>query len=512
MSRFVLTLVATLIALTAGCDASELAQEEPTVFSVLYNDVESAPFREDWLLLQEYADRQGVALDVRLGADGEFDEVIRRTFESGAVPDIVLKCWPETIEGYAIQGLLLPFSDYENLMPHFSAYVERHGLQAELDALRLDDGKYYILPGYGRETQVQQWIYRQDLFAKHNLGVPQTYEGLFDSLAVLKDAYPETTPITASWGGAHLFAMMGAGYETCAGWSGTRYYNSEEDRWVFAPATDNYKELYRFLHRCYEAEILDPETFTQTNEEFIGKLGDGRAVVTVTWITSGFGQWNEQLKAHGLPDGKWVPLHVPESTIRTRALPPVSRFRKGLVVPSRVVNEPYFERLLQFLDWAVYSDEGMMLTTWGVEGTTFQNTADGKALLPHIATPKNPQGTVSITAEYGMNLLFNLCEDEEFEDYKKPDEIVQFLQDSEAAMETLRMPPRLRLDDNSSDATGIVNERLVPYVESAGKKFITGELDFDNDWDAYIAEIEKMGYKTLEEIWNSAWKTQSHPN
>jgi len=328
-------------------------------------------------------------------------------------------------------------------------------------------------------------------------------------LVVLKEIYSDTTPITACWGGAHLLAMMGAGYGIPAGWNGTRHYNDEEDRWQFSPATENYRELYRFLSRCYEAGILDPAVFTQSDEDFYNKVQDGRALVTVTWITSGFSSWNEKLAENGFPDGEWAPLPVPESTVGITALPAVDRFRKGLVVPSRVANEPYFEDLLAFLDWAVYSDEGMTLTTWGVEGVTFEDTSDGKAFLADIKTPKNPEGTLDITKEYGLATLFDLNENEEFEDYKKPPEIVAFLERSLRAGDTAEMAPPLQLDTNSIEAIRVIDEKITPYVAETSQGFVTGELDIDEDWDAYVLELEKRGYRTLEEIWSAAWEEQN---
>ena len=169
-------------------------------------------------------------------------------------------------------------------------------------------------------------------------------------------------PITTLWGGAHLLAMMGAGYGIPAGWAGVKDFDAAENRWRYAPATDEYRELHRFLRRAYAAGILDPEYFTQSDEEFTNKMTDGRALATVTWITSGFKNWDDKLHENGIPDGQWAPLPVPESTIGLKALPPVDPFRKGLIVPSSVVHEPDFERLLKFLDWAIYSDAGIALT------------------------------------------------------------------------------------------------------------------------------------------------------
>jgi len=357
---------------------------------------------------------------------------------------------------------------------------------------------------------VQQWIYRRDVFKENNLEVPKTYDELFDSLVFLKKLYPNTTPITACWNGAHLLAMMGAGYGITAGWAGTTYYNDKENIWLFSPATENYKELYIFLNHCYEAGILDPAILTQSYVEYVEKLVNGSALVTVSWITSGFRSWNETLKENGIPDGEWAALPVPESTLGIKALPPVNRFRKGLIVPSRTINEIYFNDLLKFLDWAVYSEEGRTLTAWGVEGLTFENTSDGKIFLSNIITPKNPEGTIDISKEYGFDLLFNLNEDVDFEDYKKPEEIVEFLNHSQNNNDAMKMNPTLKLSSSDIEAISIINGNIIPYVDRSSHQFITGELSIEENWNDYLLELEKRGYKTLEIIWNNAWKKQNN--
>jgi putative aldouronate transport system substrate-binding protein len=495
--------------LLQGCSSPLFPKKAPRVFSVLYNDRKATPFQANWRILEEYKKRKNVVLDVRLGDDADYEKAIAQALESGDIPDIILKAWPKTIESYANAGVLLPFSDYEKQMPNYLAYIKGHNLQGELDKLRLSNGKYYILPGYQRKIQVQQWIYRRDVFEKNNLAMPTTYDELFNSLVALKKIYPDSTPITTLWGGAHLFAMMGAGYGITAGWAGTSYYNTGEGVWQFSPATESYKAMYTFLNLCYTAGILDPALFTQSDTDFYTKLQDGRAFVTVTWITSGFATWNAKLKENGFPDGEWAALPVPVSTIGIKALPPVDPFRKGLIVPARVINEPYFKDLLKFIDWAVYSEEGRTLTTWGIEGFTYENTTNGKAYLPNIKTPKNPNGTLDISKEYGFDLLFNLTENVEFEDYKKPPEIVTFLDNSLIAKDAAEMSPQLKLDPQAIEAIRIVNEKITPYVADSSTKFITGELSIDRDWDAYLSGLDERGYKTLEKIWNDAWKKQN---
>jgi len=429
---------------------------------------------------------------------------------SDHIPDVILKCWPDTIVSYIEKGLLLPISDYDYLMPHYKAYIEKNDLQDEIEKLRHDNGKYYLLPGYKRETQVQQWIFREDIFADNNISKPETYDELFAALVSLKEKYPDSTPITASWGGAHLFSMVGAGYGIPSGWSGDRYYSYENDEWFFAPATDNFKEMFAFLSKCYETGILDPELFTQSNEEFIEKIENGKAFVTVTWITSGLDIWDDKLHENGISSGNWEPLPVMESTIGIKALPPVETLKKGLVVSVDVAEKPYFEELIEFLDWAIYSEEGNDLTTWGIEGLTYENTHEGKKFLPNIITPNNKEGTIDMHGEYGFNAIFDLIENEEFEDYKKPADIVAFLNSSEEAGETLRLQPQLELSSQDSEIVDTINEKLLTYTNEARIMFIIGEMDIESDWNQYLEQMELLGYTIIENIWNESWIYQNN--
>ncbi len=503
--RVLLVLIVITLLYMTGCSASEEPAEPVQHYSVLYNNKEEHPFSQDWIILDAYEQRRGVALDISLGDDSTYDRYVIEAIEAESPPDIILKVWPEQIVEYAYKGLLLPVSDYTDAMPYYTSYLAEHDLQEEVERLRLDDGKYYILPGYQRGIQVQQWAYRQDLFEQHALGVPQTYEDLLDALVYLREQYPESTPLTAPWGGAHLLAMMGAGYGITAGWSGNRSYNEAADRWEYAPATDACRLMYRFLARCYEAGILDVEHFDQSVDEFIRKITHNEAFLTPTWISSGFDSWNDALAENGFEQARWSPLPVPESTAGLRALPPVDRFRK-LVLPASLKNAPYLNDLLTFIDWAVYSPEGQRLTTWGIVGETYETGAQGIRYLSQMKTNMNPDGEVDIYTTYGLDQLFNLCENEELEDQKKPPQIVRFLQESYSRGENLPTVPLLTLSSVDLELISQIDKYLDGYAQNAALRFITGELDTGDDWDSYLSELEKLGYGTLERIWNAAYE------
>jgi putative aldouronate transport system substrate-binding protein len=407
---------------------------------------------------------------------------------------------------YAAAGQLLAINDYEYLMPHYSAYLKTEGLREEVDKLRDENGNYFVLPGFQREIQVQQWIYRKDLFDAARLGEPKTYDELFTALLALKRKYPDSRPLTACYGGAHLFAMMGAGNGIPSGWNGNRMYDRKTDSWVFAPRTKAWREMYRFLGRCHAAGLLDPDIFTQDPNAFIKKLTDGTSFVTVTWVSSGFSTWNRKLEELGIKSGFWAPMMVPQSPAGIRALPAVDRFRKGTAVSANAVAKPYFRSLMAFLDWIYYSEEGRTLAAWGVEGVTYEVKGGRKAYLPSIRTTSNPMGTLDPLREFGLNTVFDLVEVPDFEDSKKPAEIVAFLGEVLSRKLTARPDPPLSLESAEQDSIGIFAKDLDAYVGEMVRKFITGEADIDRDWDAYVATLQKRGVSSLEGIWNEAWK------
>ncbi len=499
----ILMLMAAILLSSCGRE-SELTR---TPIRVLYNNVAEAPYNEDWLILEKYSELKNADLDLIIADNEDYVEYIDQAINSKDSPDVILNCWPETAEKYANQGLLLPISDYVDLMPNFQAYSQNNNVEADIEKLKLSDGKYYILPGFQRPIQVQQWIYRKDLFEKHGIKTPETYDELFEGLVILKEFYPESTPISASWGGAHLFSMMGAGYGISAGWSGIRNYDEQKDQWFYTYTSDNYKAMLQYLNKCYEAGLLDPELFTQSNEAFVGKLTDGSAFVGVSWITSGFDNWNELLEENGNVGGTWYPLSVPESTYGMRKLPAVSVFRKGLVIPNSIVENREFEKILEFIDWAVYSDEGIELTYWGVEGITYEHMSDGNVLVESIISPKNTNGDINMNSEYGFNMLFNLNESMSFEDYKKPDNIVDFLNASIQNEETQKEKPVLKLTNNEVMIVESVAEELASIADEYREKFISGELDFEDDWSNYVGLLDDNGAGVIEKVWNDAWQS-----
>jgi hypothetical protein len=184
-----------MLVLQSCSQKQEVSESTPLSFSMLCNETKAAPLRDDWLILKEYKERKNVVFDIQVANDARYENAINMALGTESSPDIILKVWPQSISEFANNGFLLPVSDYYDQMPFFKFYIESHNLDKELENLKLENGKYYLFPGFQRKIQVQQWIYRKDIFEKNNLEAPKTYDELFDSLVLLKKKYPYTDKI-----------------------------------------------------------------------------------------------------------------------------------------------------------------------------------------------------------------------------------------------------------------------------------------------------------------------------
>lgn len=101
---------------------------------------------------------------------------------SGDAPLVIPKTYPGEEAAFVSSGAILPISDYIDLMPNFKDKVEKWGLEDELEGLRQEDGKYYVLPGLHEEVWPDYTLLvRTDVFEENNIAIPTTWDELYDA-------------------------------------------------------------------------------------------------------------------------------------------------------------------------------------------------------------------------------------------------------------------------------------------------------------------------------------------
>src|SRR5699024_4292211 len=91
---------------------------------------------------------------------------------------------------------VVPLSDYADKMPNFQKYVQEWDLADMIENIKQADGKYYMMPGLQEvSVPVFSLVIRKDVFEELTGSVPNTWEELHEGLRMIKEEYPDATPL-----------------------------------------------------------------------------------------------------------------------------------------------------------------------------------------------------------------------------------------------------------------------------------------------------------------------------
>jgi putative aldouronate transport system substrate-binding protein len=490
---------------------------EPLSFPILYSDHPNYPIQDDWMLWQEIEERANVTLEPTVVPMSDYEQKRSLLVGAGDAPLILPKTYPGQEAAFVSSGAILPVSDYIDLMPNFKDKVERWGLDANLDTLRQEDGKYYVLPGLHEAVWQDYTIaVRTDIMEELGLEQPKDWDEFRDMLAAMKAAYPDVYPLSDRFSiptpTGNLLNLLGMTYGTSAGWGyANQQWDEEAGEFVFPGTTDEYREMVEYLHGLVEDGLVDPESFTQDDDSAIQKLANGKSFAISTNAQTLVNDYRPALAAT-LPDAEISKIRLPAGPAGD-VVSGTSLLENGLMISSDAKDDENFVAMMQFIDWLWYSDEGQEFAKWGVEGTTYTKDADGTRVLdPGIdfiglnpGAPKHLQKDFGFSGgvfAYGgtTDLLWSTFSDEE----------VAF-QESMADKEVLPLQPPFPFDEIEREQATLLETPLKDTVQQGTLQFVLGQRDL-SEWDAYVAEIEAKGSTQYIELVNAAHERYAEAN
>jgi putative aldouronate transport system substrate-binding protein len=472
---------------------------EPLSFSILYSDHEAYPIQDDWLLWQELERRTNVTFEPVVVPRSDYEEKRSLVIGAGDAPLIIPKTYPGQEEAYVASGAILPVSDYLHLMPNLQARIEQWDLGAHFDGLRQADGKFYLLPGVHEDVWQDYTIaMRTDVLAELGLTAPTNWDEFRDVLAAIKQAYPDSYPLTDREDGKILLNMVGMTFGTRAGtdWGyENESWDADAGRFVFTGTSPEYKAMVEYLHGLVADGLLDPETFTQDNDLALQKLASERSFAIST---------NAQMIVN---DYRPALRNVPGATIAKINLPAgpagnvinsESQLENGIMINADAVESENFVAMMQFIDWLWYSDAGQEFAKWGVEGQTYTKSADGQYALADgmqimLDLQKSTGFSGGVFAYGGTTELLHstfTAEEKEF-------------QAAMAQKDELPLPPPHPFTEAEREQATLWETALSDYTAQMTLQFILGQRPL-SEWDAYAAELEGKGMSSYIDLVNAA--------
>jgi putative aldouronate transport system substrate-binding protein len=512
-------------AVTIGAEQSVGAMEEfaagdtfqatePVELSLLYRDHPNYPVQDDWSIFQQLEANQNVTFartDVPLA---DWDQKKALLIGSGETSDIMSVTYPGQEVQFVAGGALLPVSDYLEYMANFSQKIEDWGLQEDVDNLRQDDGKFYILPGLREITDVQySVVINDDMWTKAGITEdPATWEEFAADLQTVKEANPDIDyAFSDRWTDSQplgaMLQYMAPNFGASGGWGyANTWYDDAAGQFTFNGTSDGYRQLLETVAGMVSSGAMDPE-ITQNDDQAKQKFISGSSAA-ISGNTQEITVYRTAMEDAG-KDASIRLLTLPGGPAGSNLLP--SRLSSGLMIAADAAEKPYFKALLQYVDWQYYSDEGMEFAQWGVEGETYDVVDGARTLKEDIGwNALNPGAPKMLNTDFGYSngvfLLANGSSQELLESVMS-DEVKEWTRAVLDAKTVLPVTPAARLDEMELEQASLLDTQLKDAVMAATAAFVTGQRSLD-DWDAYVAELEGLGATQLVDTYNTALARQ----
>lgn len=333
------------------------------------------PVREDWKLWEYMEEGSGFDIEVKpMINDGES---LALMFASGDdIPDLISFQWKTATGKYSHQGALVPFEDVEEFMPNYVAW--RDSLSDDdyaniITTRRAADGNIYLSPSMGREaTGGKGWLYRKDIFEKHNLKTPTNFEELYKVCKKLKTLYPNSYPFCPN---QLLANITTAGSSWQKWWEWLEYYDFENNEWHWGMADPIAKDILLYFKRMIDEGLCPPNAVTLSGNEWDELIVNNRGFIFPNFATR-IDYFNSMAKDH-IPGFEIDAMVPPVATEQGASMVENRSYDQRGYVLANTKNEARIENAARFLDW-LYTDEAMELVSWGKEGETFEVDDNGK--------------------------------------------------------------------------------------------------------------------------------------
>ncbi|WP_373288435.1 ABC transporter substrate-binding protein [Paenibacillus silvae] len=487
---------------------------EPFNLSILYSDHPIYPYKKDWMLFKKITEMTGVTLEPTIVPMSDYPQKRSLLISSGDAPLVIPKTYPGEEAAFVSSGAILPISDYIDLMPNFKDKVEKWNLEPDLESLRQEDGKYYVLPGLHEAVWPDYTlIVRTDLFKDNNIAIPTTWDELYTAAKKLKEIYPDSIPFSDSFKFKSTLGIAATGFGTKAGWGygNGLTYKADQDEFVYTATTPEYKELLTFFNKMVAEGLLDKESFTQDDDQAIQKFVSGKS-----FMINGNSQTlvlhrNDMNKTLG--EGKFSIAKITVPGGPKGQLMSGSRLENGVMISGKIKDNDNFKAILQFIDWLYYSDEGQEFAKWGVENETFTKEGGKRKLADDINyNGLNPKGTRDLRIDFGFSGgVFAYGGTTELLQSMFSEEELVFQKSMKETKEVIPAEPPIPYSSEDRERVTLLSTPLKDYTEQNTLKFILGERKL-SEYDTFIKELESQGLSNYVKLANDTYKTYKENN
>ena len=473
----------------------------------------------DMKMFKEYEEESGIHIEwEEINGEAWADKVqlmitsntnLPDAFYGGTIPNsVVLK--------YGQQGMIVELTDLlKEYAPNATKWLEaRDDLRKQIV---YSDGKIYSLPKVDEAlgTRIpslmivnQTWLDRVGLEAPTN--VDEFYNMLKtfkekdangigvkgDEICLSARQFSSANVVNGSNSIGNFFGFFGVADDNS-------HINIVDDKVIFVPTTEEYREGLEFFNKLYTEGLFDGETFTQNDNQFWAKSRSEEGI----GMTAAF---------------SWLELNNGETEKNNYVI--IDAFEDQVVAKPGLVtgvtancftimsNNKYPEATIRWVDTFLDAGERAVSARFGEENISWKWQNDEKTAWTEMAeTPDGEAVNTALIGRYspvGNSVYWNLGGDGMAA--LKQNTVQQFIDRGNAnnnvyinhAVQT--WPSSLSFDEDKMATFTDIDTELRKYTDNMLSTFILQGID-DNSWNAYVEQCKTLGSETLVQMYQERW-------
>lgn len=336
-----------------------------------------SPYKETSPIFDELMEHTGITVDFEWVSEDGFDTLLASKVASQELPDVISggAAAPEAINDMIEQGLIVPITDYlDNELANYN------NLLTDEDKLYLtnqSDGEIY---GFGLVMDVPQsysTMIRTDWLERLNLEVPETWDEWMEVWRAFKNEDAngngdpnDEVPFAFNYEFIRFVLNM-------FGMNSNGEFSVVDGEYVYDAENPNYEKFLDAMREMYAEGLIPQEYVTLVGTEF-NTLGASNTLGSLV----GYAEYAQTYTTacREVDENAFyqcvVPIQGPDGA---QSIPARSKVTASAYITVAAQQNGHLDDILEFFNY-VYSDEGILLTNYGIEGEHFDMT-DGNPVL-----------------------------------------------------------------------------------------------------------------------------------
>lgn len=460
---------------------------------------------DDMEMLKAMEEKTGVHIECITPPIGEDETAFSLMLASGEYPDIIIgfhNYYPYSGDDAVEKGIIVDIATLLDVAPNYKAAIETSDFR--MKSAYTDSGRmpYIHMPVVADEPglNVGGPIIRQDLLDKLGMTAPQTYDELHTFLSRCVNELGLKRPLALDSNGASKYDGLTAGFgihlkNIC---TGDAFY-LQDGQVTYGPMTEGYREYITMMAQWYEEGLIDPDFAS------VVTFDDGVAMVTngecaYSSDHSGIlGMYNSVGQTLD-PDFNFVVCPLPTKTVGEKVHLGSSSGPTcySAAAISTSCQDP--ELAMRYIDqW--YSDEGFMMSNYGVEGVTYE-MVDGMPVYTDFVTNNPDMDAVAILGAYATPVTwfaeYVSCRDID-EETRKMNQVWDEQNDCAGVI-----PGAVTLSTEEKEIYGDLYSEISSYVDEMTVRFIMGLEPIEN-YDYFVEQLKLLGIEEAIGAYQSAY-------